>query len=97
MTMFLAAFRLFGLFGFDRPLDNNRFVQKVQLTQDFDEAIVTEAIAPHKNGQIHYLASWWLARCELDIIIPEGEIVLIVGRSNSTTFLVQPLHSVNPS
>ncbi|MEA5471414.1 NfeD family protein [Spirulina sp. 06S082] len=95
--MFLAAFRFFGFFGDNHPLDNNRFVRKVQLTQHFDEAIVTEAIAPHKNGQIRYLASWWLARCELDIIIPEGEIVLIVGRSNSTTFLVQPLPRVEPS
>ncbi|MGK7926938.1 MAG: NfeD family protein [Spirulina sp.] len=93
--MFLAVFRFWGLFGKNDPLNNNRFFPKVKLTQRFDdEAIVTKAIAPHQAGQVHYRASWWLARCELDITIQEGEIVRIVGCSD-ITLLVEPLPRFN--
>ena len=96
--MFLSVIRFWGPFSANNSIGNNRFVPKVRLTQQFDhEAIVTQAIAPHQIGQVRYQASWWRARCELDVTLQEGEIVRVIGccANNSTLLLVEPLPRVN--
>lgn len=96
--MFLSVFRFLGLSSTDNLLGSDRIVPKVKLTQPLDnEAIVTREIAPHQIGQVRYRASWWRARCELNVTIPEGEIVRVIGHSDTTVLLVEPFPRVDLS
>ncbi|MEM9542477.1 MAG: NfeD family protein [Cyanobacteria bacterium P01_E01_bin.42] len=96
--MLLPIFQFFGLSGARNPLGNDRVFPKVKLTQRLDdEAIVTSEISPYRIGQVRYRASWWRARCDLNVTLSEGEIVRVVGYSDSIVLLVEPLTRVDPS
>jgi len=63
--------------------------QKV-IKHDFnEEAIVDEAIYPHRSGRVYFQATWWPARCEKEITLETGDIVYVVGIYN-ITLLVEP-------
>lgn len=53
-------------------------------------AIVDEEIRPDCIGRVRYQGTYWPARCDLEIVLPSGEIVCVVGQEN-LTLLVQPL------
>lgn len=94
--MFLSVFRFLDFSSTNNLLSNNRFVPKVKLTQPLNnEATVTREIAPHKIGQVQFHASWWRARCELNVTIPEGEIVRVIGYFDTTVLLVEPIPRVD--
>jgi membrane protein implicated in regulation of membrane protease activity len=52
-------------------------------------AIVDEEIRPDRIGRVRFQGTYWPARCDLEIILPCGEIVYVVGQEN-LTLLVQP-------
>jgi len=57
-----------------------------------DEAIVATLICPHQSGQVRFQGSWWRARSALNVLIPEGAIVRVIGRVN-LTLMVEPIYS----
>jgi membrane protein implicated in regulation of membrane protease activity len=63
----------------------------VNLIDRFEKrAIVDEEIRPDCIGRVHFQGTYWPARCDLEIVLPSGEIVCVVGQEN-ITLLVQPL------
>lgn len=55
-----------------------------------NRAVVVEEIHPNCVGRVHFQSTDWPARCDLEIILPCGEIVCVVDRENLTLF-VEPL------
>lgn len=54
------------------------------------EAIVTQTIAPGREGQVKFRGSWWTARHNLAVVLQPGDRVLVRGRHNLTLY-VEPL------
>lgn len=54
------------------------------------EAIVDEPIFPGRTGRVWFQASWWDARCEKNVVIPQNAVVYVIGRRN-ITLLVEPV------
>jgi membrane protein implicated in regulation of membrane protease activity len=56
------------------------------------EAIVTQAIAPGRKGQVKFQGSWWTARCSQDITLRPGNLVRVIDRQLITLY-VEPVFS----
>ncbi|MGL5082332.1 MAG: NfeD family protein [Microcoleaceae cyanobacterium] len=50
--------------------------------------IVDEEIRPREKGRVKFRATWWDARCEADIVLPQGTPVQIVRKEIITLFVV---------
>ncbi|MCU0545493.1 MAG: NfeD family protein [Oscillatoriaceae cyanobacterium Prado104] len=55
-----------------------------------NRAVVDEEIRPDCVGRVRFHGTYWNARCDLEIVLPRGEIVCVVGQEN-ITLVVQPL------
>lgn len=53
------------------------------------KAVVEQAIQPRCKGRVRFQGSWWNARCNMDLILPPGEAVEVVGIYQNT-LLVEP-------
>ena len=47
-------------------------------------AVVSDTIAPHTRGRVHFQGSWWPAQCEQNVTLAVGEVVQVIGRQNIT-------------
>jgi len=56
------------------------------------DAIVTQAIAPGRKGQVKFQGSWWTARCSQDITLSPGKLVHVIDRQLITLY-VEPVLS----
>ena len=59
-----------------------------------EKAIVTKIIAPGEKGRISFQATEWFAVCPDDIVLPPGTSVRVIGSSDATTLIIEPLPSV---
>ena len=57
------------------------------------QGVVDEEIKPYRAGRVRYGGTYWFARCREAVTIKEGEWVCVVGRENTTLFVVrEPWH-----
>lgn len=59
------------------------------------EAVVTKDIQPYQYGNVQYLNSWYLARCEQNIAIPVGSFVRVL-RWDENRLIVEPVDRSQP-
>lgn len=55
-----------------------------------DVGIVTRGIEPQQPGRVKYRATWWNAVCPIDVKLPAGTEVRIIGTVH-ITLIVEPL------
>lgn len=53
-------------------------------------AIVANLILPGQRGRVWFKASWWPARCPLEIVLCQGQPVRVVG-IDRITLIVEPI------
>lgn len=49
-----------------------------------EKAIVEEEIRPQESGRVRFQSSWWPAKCDRQITLKPGDVVLFVGIDNIT-------------
>lgn len=97
MINFITLFRLqpaIALPGSKTPIDSEVDSETDLLPQLDNHAIVTQAIAPGKAGQVKFQGSWWTAYCSQPVTLQPGQQVYVTqlqGTSLTVTTYPTPI------
>jgi membrane protein implicated in regulation of membrane protease activity len=94
-------FHLQPIFSFLKaPLKHPVSTKRSPLSSNFNnlqgQAVVEQAIRPHRPGRVKFGGTWWYALSEQDVDIAPGEVVDIVGLRN-ITLIVKPASVLSAS